>query len=130
LEAAIIAGQDIPVPELEEDLPSGKFVVRIPRSLHQKLNKLAKKDDVSLNQLIVMAATEHVARREGRKEMKEAFADLAAWRPKPFKWRSEQTGLLETGGYLEKLKERGVVTGGGEEDHLHPRSRPPRGRRG
>ena len=76
LEAAITAGQDIPVPEIEENLPSGKFVVRIPRSLHQKLNKLAKKDDVSLNQLIVMATTEHVARREGRSEMRAAIAGV------------------------------------------------------
>src|SRR5947207_538923 len=58
--AALDAGQEIPLPNIVEDLPSGKFVIRLPRSLHQKLNRLAKKDDVSLNQLMVMAATEHV----------------------------------------------------------------------
>jgi hypothetical protein len=53
----LAAGRGVPVPELEEELPSGKFVVRLPRSLHQKMNKFAKKDDVSLNQAMVQAVT-------------------------------------------------------------------------
>lgn len=73
VEAAQMAHQDIPPPEIVENLPSGKFVVRIPRSLHRKLNKLAKKDDVSLNQLMVVAATDYVARTEGRAEGRHAM---------------------------------------------------------
>lgn len=40
----------IPEPEIVDDY-SGKFVVRIPKSLHQKLVIEAKKEGVSLNQL-------------------------------------------------------------------------------
>lgn len=126
IEAALAAGQDIPVPEVEGDLPSGKFVVRVPRSLHQKLNKLAKKDDVSLNQLVVMAAAEHVARRESRGEMMRAAID--AWRgPAPVKWkRSDDASAAKTGEYLEQLKEHGAVAA----EDRHPSIAQRRGRRG
>lgn len=40
----------IPVPGTTESY-SGKFVVRVPKSLHQKLAIEAKKEGVSLNQL-------------------------------------------------------------------------------
>jgi len=35
-----------------EALPSGKWVQRVPRSLHHKLSRLAKRENVSLNQLV------------------------------------------------------------------------------
>ena len=40
----------IPLPETPEKY-SGKFVVRVPKSLHQRLAIEAKKEGVSLNQL-------------------------------------------------------------------------------
>lgn len=40
----------IPVPEAAENY-SGKFVVRLPKSLHQRLTIEANKEGVSLNQL-------------------------------------------------------------------------------
>lgn len=79
LEHAIAAGQDVPVPELSEELPSGKFLVRVPRSLHLRLNKMAKKEDVSLNQLVLVAATEYVARRDSRDQIRAAFTHEHAW---------------------------------------------------
>ena len=36
-----------------EGLPSGKFLVRLPRSLHAALAREAKEEGVSLNQLVV-----------------------------------------------------------------------------
>ena len=44
-------GQDIPLPRDMEEY-SGKFVVRIPRSLHRNLVRVAKQEGVSLNQYI------------------------------------------------------------------------------
>jgi predicted RNase H-like HicB family nuclease len=44
-------GQDIPLPrDMEEH--SGKFMVRIPRSLHHNLVRAAKREGVSLNQYV------------------------------------------------------------------------------
>ncbi len=40
----------IPIPETAKDY-SGKFVVRIPKSLHQRLSIEAEQEGVSLNQL-------------------------------------------------------------------------------
>jgi antitoxin HicB len=51
LETALEDGLPIPEPHLEEDY-SGKFVVRVPRSLHRDLVENARREGVSLNQYI------------------------------------------------------------------------------
>ncbi|MFN0072796.1 MAG: type II toxin-antitoxin system HicB family antitoxin [Chloroflexota bacterium] len=53
LASALERGDAIPVPEHVEDLPSGKFVVRVPRSLHRRLRQRAQAEDISLNQLVL-----------------------------------------------------------------------------
>lgn len=63
LEVALEEGLPIPEPRSEEDY-SGKFVVRVPRSLHRELAERAKREGVSLNQYINVAlarATGYVA---------------------------------------------------------------------
>ena len=50
LETKLEYGFQIPIPERVEDY-SGKFVVRLPKSLHQRLAIEAKNEGVSLNQL-------------------------------------------------------------------------------
>ena len=50
LEAMLENGLSIPLPETEEKY-SGKFVVRLPKSLHQRLAMEADREGVSLNQL-------------------------------------------------------------------------------
>ena len=52
LQAAIENGNKIPEPEKTADF-SGKFVLRIPRTLHRELAINAKKEKVSLNQYII-----------------------------------------------------------------------------
>jgi antitoxin HicB len=48
IEAALESGQDIPEPHPEEKY-SGKFIVRVPRSLHRALVETARREGVSLN---------------------------------------------------------------------------------
>lgn len=50
IEIAIQDGREIPEPETEEKY-SGKFLVRVPKSLHKELAMRAKKEAVSINQL-------------------------------------------------------------------------------
>ena len=45
-------GLDIPEPDEEDDSYSGKFLVRIPKSLHRELAHRAKEEGVSLNSLV------------------------------------------------------------------------------
>lgn len=49
IEAKLQGGFDVPLPLGYDDF-SGKFVVRIPKSLHYRLSVEAKKEGVSLNQ--------------------------------------------------------------------------------
>ena len=49
----------------DDDLPSGKWVQRVPRSLHKRLVEVAKKEGVSLNSLVQtylgMAVGQHIS---------------------------------------------------------------------
>jgi antitoxin HicB len=54
----LTAGLAIPQPSIETPMPSGKWVQRVPRSLHKRLVDLAAKEETSLNQLVTgMLAT-------------------------------------------------------------------------
>ena len=59
IESALAHGTPIPEPRGDEAF-SGKFVVRVPKSMHRKLADSAEEDGVSLNQWIVAALSEAV----------------------------------------------------------------------
>lgn len=54
LEAALEDGIDIPEPQDENEY-SGRFNLRIPKSLHRMLALTAKREGVSLNQMAMFA---------------------------------------------------------------------------
>jgi predicted RNase H-like HicB family nuclease len=56
IEEALSAGLNIPEPENE--MPSGKWVQRVPRRLHKELAAAAKRENVSLNQLVTSMLSE------------------------------------------------------------------------
>jgi antitoxin HicB len=62
LELALADGDPIPEPSslALDDEPSGKFTIRMPRSLHRKLTEQAKREGVSLNQFVNVALAETV----------------------------------------------------------------------
>lgn len=62
IEAAKLAGNPIPRPSVPSQEFSGKFLVRVPRKLHQELSVAAKQQSCSLNQYVVyLLAGNHVA---------------------------------------------------------------------
>src|SRR5688572_213155 len=64
IEDAIQAGHQVPEPAPDDDsLPSGKWLQRVPRTLHQSLVALAEFEGVSLNQLVTTVLSEAVGRR-------------------------------------------------------------------
>lgn len=65
----------IPIPEpFELRKFSGRFLVRVPKSLHKKLVELAEKEGVSLNTLVVNLLSEGVGRKEGKRiEIREVI---------------------------------------------------------
>lgn len=65
LKAAEDTGREVPQPG---DLPSGKFIARVPRSLHARLTARAKQEGVSMNALVSTYLAESLGRREGVKK--------------------------------------------------------------
>ena len=64
LELALADGDPIPMPAPPiEEQPSGKFTVRVPRSLHRKLSEEARREGVSLNQFVTVTLAESVSAR-------------------------------------------------------------------
>ena len=59
------SGLSIPEPAQEEPLPSGKWVQRVPRTLHRRLTELARAEGVSLNQLATSILAEAAGRKAG-----------------------------------------------------------------
>lgn len=73
LEAEYEAGRPIPMPTFPPDY-SGKFNLRIPRSLHRKLAESAASDGVSLNQYATML----LARGDTEERLSHRLDELAA----------------------------------------------------
>lgn len=67
LEISLEDGDHIPEPApVEVEEYSGKFVVRLPTSLHRQLAKRAEQEKTSLNQLVVMLLAEGMGRWSAR----------------------------------------------------------------
>jgi len=62
IEVSLEDGTPIPKPRATESY-SGKFVVRVPRSLHRQLSEAAHEEGVSLNQFINVALAGAIERR-------------------------------------------------------------------
>ncbi len=61
----IQSGDSVPVPEESDELPSGKWLQRVPRTLHASLISCANDDEVSLNQFVMMVLAKEIGRRNG-----------------------------------------------------------------
>ena len=70
-------GVVIPEPEPEpESIFSGKFVVRIPPKLHRHLVEEARKENVSLNQLVLYLLSYNTSLRAVENKIEECFAEV------------------------------------------------------
>jgi antitoxin HicB len=79
LEVSLEQGHAIPEPRPEEDY-SGKFVVRLPRSLHRELVDAAERDGVSLNSFVNASLGRAVGQPPTRKQEKASVSDTKpAW---------------------------------------------------
>ena len=63
IEAELEAGRAVPEPAGDRDY-SGRFVVRMPRSLHRRLAVAAQREGVSLNQQVLSRLAEPSVRAE------------------------------------------------------------------
>ena len=80
LTVALEEGLEIPEPHPIESY-SGKFVVRVPRSLHRQLAEAAERDNVSLNAYVTAALAKAVGAAEAQPANRKQPAKAAARRP-------------------------------------------------
>ena len=62
IESALEDGVEIPLPRKTEEY-SGKFVVRLPKSLHKQLVETANQEGISLNTYVNVALSQAVGRQ-------------------------------------------------------------------
>lgn len=65
IEVAKADGRHIPVP-LTDDQASGQLLLRLPRSLHASLRRMARRDGVSLNEHLIALLAGREAALEAR----------------------------------------------------------------
>ncbi len=69
IEVAYESGEEIPLPRSQQEY-SGKFIVRLPKSLHRRLAEQAAVEGVSLNQLVVYLLSTELQTQEILNEAK------------------------------------------------------------
>ena len=79
IEICLESGTPLPLPEQQKDLPSGKWVQRVPRSLHKKLVELAESEGRSLNQLVTGVLAEAVGSRKSEQSRPAILHALEAY---------------------------------------------------
>jgi antitoxin HicB len=78
------SGDPVPEPTEEIELPSGKWLQRVPRSLHLKLIRLAKVEGASLNQFITAVLAQAVGEKIAQPSRGVAVSILATGEVNPW----------------------------------------------
>lgn len=73
-EMSIEDNVEIPEPKEDKDF-SGRFLLRLPKSLHRKLSNQAERDGVSLNQHILNLLSEEFSAQETMIKIRDAITD-------------------------------------------------------
>jgi predicted RNase H-like HicB family nuclease len=112
IKAAYDDGVDIPLPRSMKEY-SGKFVVRIPKSMHGELDKRAEQEGVSLNTFVISVFSNHLATPSewvhGKKRTKDEGEEI----PSTFKpWEQENiVKILYRGRIAEQKDYTRISTG-------------------
>lgn len=68
---ALEDGKEIPKPRQMMEVYSGRFVVRISRTLHRQLVENAKKEGISLNQYVVQLLAQALGSQQQKTQMQQ-----------------------------------------------------------
>lgn len=87
-------GQDIPLPRDMEEY-SGKFMVRIPRSLHRNLVRTAKWEGISLNQYVTTVLAAGVQKDIFLREQAPTVFIMASYGTEQKSYSYDEISLME-----------------------------------
>lgn len=100
LEVTFETGRNIPEPRPEIEY-SGRFLLRVPKSLHQKLADEARREGTSINRLAIQILSEELERRQTMKTVRDSIqvtvrnAFIESKTPSILKWFSTvRSGVL------------------------------------
>lgn len=85
IETCLETGKPVPRPAAETEC-SGKFALRLPKSLHEMATRLAAREGTSLNQFFVAAIAEKVGAQEFYERLVARFVEKAAEPMKHMAW--------------------------------------------
>jgi len=125
LSAALKRGRRIPLPQVDDQEEySGRFTVRMPKSLHRKIAALARKEGSSLNQFILAALAFDAGVFElARKAPQEVYV-IVEERPIALRTTHLSSLLMDSWNRF-MLHDRGVIPSG-EEARTQVRQSPAR----
>ena len=104
IETALKRGVKIPDPQAAKKY-TGKFLVRIPSSLHERLVEMARDEGISLNSLIISLLSEGVASRSLKSKFR-TIENRVDKIEKSFLWKFEEKKRKETFQKIKVIRER------------------------
>ena len=100
IESCLESGTPVPEPSVTDELPSGKWLQRAPRTLHAEAVRLAADDGVSLNHFVTLLIAREAGRRSSSQFSRRAAESCKfAWRDPGEKenWTTDSMPLDGTG---------------------------------
>lgn len=95
LTVAIKKGIEIPLPEETKEY-SGKFLIRVPKYIHERLAIQAKKEGISLNHLIVSLLSERITIKEIKTEVQTAIWEMKNKTEADYKLLTELSPIISS----------------------------------
>jgi len=115
-EVAAEKGEELPAPtSLSEEEFSGRFTLRLPKSLHAKMYRLSEREGVSLNQLFVTAIAGYAGEVSGGElaasRMIQRLATLPSFMPQSLAKVVNESGrvLMNSGSSVLNLRDWGAL---------------------
>ena len=108
LESMLKKKKTIPMPEVMKEY-SGKFLVRIPTSLHKRIAFLAKKEGISINQIVLNLLSERTALQEIKAEIRATMWEIDKKVKAEYQLKYESIRIAEPETVYDTLSEKSKI---------------------
>ena len=108
LESMLKKNQVVPEPEITKEY-SGKFLLRVPVSLHRRIARLAKKEGVSLNQMALTLLSERVTFKEIKIEIETALWEIESRTKGEYELKQEAMKIAQPDTVYDILLEKNKI---------------------